>query len=90
MTAILVLGRSDVFDNDGDFCAWVGYVADRIDGACGFEVGVEDRARRDVQTDTIRGADEATCEAVETAKSELWDRFCRDSTAWPSREPAGT
>lgn len=90
MAACLILGRdcgdSDALTDEEDFCAWVGYVCEHIDAECGFVVDVDTRSPEGIQTDAIRGADDAEEGTIEDAKHSLWDRFCSDDSAWPKRD----
>jgi chorismate mutase len=81
MSAItLTLGR-DGMGNDAteaDFGAWVGYVCDHIDAACGLEVDVDEALPRDVQSTTIRGASLDEADTIRQAVSDLWEQWCAE------------
>lgn len=76
----LVLGRDGMGENatETDFDAWTAFVCAHIDEACGFEVGVETRQSRDVQTDKVVGADEDQRTTVKEACGRLWERWCSE------------
>lgn len=81
MTIKLILGRDGFGEGttEEDFEDWVAFVAERVGAACGFPVEVDERGRRDVQTDDVRGGDDAQYEDVFEAKEALWDEWC---TRW--------
>jgi len=77
--ATLILGRDGMGGaSEADFDTWVAFVCTNIDRACGFEVGVETRAARDVQTDAILQADDAKVDIIREVKDALWDRWCSE------------
>jgi hypothetical protein len=83
--ATIVLGRDGMgaLADEADFDAWVAYVSDRIDDATGLDVTVEVRRARDVQDDAITGTDDR--QPIHDTIQSLWDDFCSDDSAWPSR-----
>lgn len=79
MATTLILGRDGMGDADeSDFDAWTAYVAEHIDLRCGFEVTVEQRERRDVQTDAVRAASEDDEQTVREALAALWESWCAE------------
>jgi hypothetical protein len=76
----LLLGRDGIGDgaDEDNFQSWVAYVCARIDERCGFEVDVDTRGQRDVQSDDIRGGTDEQREAIADAKRSLWDEWCSD------------
>jgi len=63
-------------DSTEDFGAWVTYVCEHIDERCGFEVDVDTRGDRDVQSDIIDGGTDAQREIITEAKTAMWDAWC--------------
>lgn len=85
--ALVVLGRDGMGPeaDESDFLAYVRYVSDRIDEACGFAVDVETRGPRDVQENAVRGlCDDDVEHTVRVALERLWESFCADASAWPA------
>jgi hypothetical protein len=76
----VTLGRDGMGDaTEADFYAWVDYVCERIDAACGFVVDVETRSARDVQDDDIRaGGDDAIHETIRNALSDMYEQWCAE------------
>jgi hypothetical protein len=75
----VVLGR-DGMGNDADesdFDAWVAYVCDRIDTACGFAAEVESRVGIEVQSDRYYGTDEQRA-TLREAVASLWNAWCSE------------
>jgi hypothetical protein len=74
----LILGRDGMGDDasEDDFASWVSYVCEQIDGRAGFTVDVEERPRRDMQTDMILSATRGQREIIGEAKEALWDAWC--------------
>ena len=94
-TATLTLGRDGMGgeSDEADFDAWVAYVSAHIDEATGLDVTVDTRGKRDVQDDRIRAtsddpANSDDAQTIRDALVTLWDAFCADTAAWPSREVA--
>lgn len=88
MTPLLILGRDGMGADatEADFDAWVSFVCDHIDDACGFEVDVDYRHRREVQSDVIvRAGDDETIRVIWEAKQALWDRWCAGERADATR-----
>jgi len=96
MSAIIevILGRDGINDlNEADYTAWVSYFAKHVDERVGFEVEVEYREETEQdQTDRVRILDgshrlvDEKVKAVRLAIQDLWDAFCADDGAWPSRK----
>jgi hypothetical protein len=80
----VVLGRDGMRGVDEeDFEAWVTYVCGRINDESGLDVTVEvRRLGDDVQSDHLDPAEYAV---LSDALLSLWDSFCADDSAWPSR-----
>lgn len=78
--AIVELGRDGVPAEDFD--AWVAFVAEHIGERTEIDVAVEERSKREAQTDAIDayGPDHAQCDAdvaeVAEVLSALWGEFC--------------
>ncbi len=83
MTASVHLSAADTgFDDEADFDAWVDYVSEHIDDACGFRVEVTAAAftgRNATFEDEITAADDGQVEAIREALRDLWDRGCAES-----------
>jgi hypothetical protein len=85
------LGRDGMGDDadEADFEAWMTYVADKIDDATGMCVTVSARRRGDVQTNAVSTQldrdDEPEIGRLERALESLWEAFCADLSAWPTR-----
>jgi hypothetical protein len=77
MRPTLILGRDGMGAEmtEDDFEKWDVFVSERIDKACGFEVDVVLRGKRDIQTDRIEGTDEQR-ETIHEAKQSLWEQWC--------------
>jgi hypothetical protein len=77
----LVLGRDAMGfgATEEDYGAWVAYVAERINDACGCDVIVEGRGACDVQRDYIcpLDSDADDRERVHGALQSLWSGFPR-------------
>jgi hypothetical protein len=76
-TPVLVLGRDGMGGGDeADFDAWVAFVCKRIDARAGFEVDVDVRGSRDVQSDEIVGGTDEEREIIDEAQEALWEEWC--------------
>jgi len=78
--AVLTLGRDGVGDDEGGFEGWVSWVTSDIDERVGFEVEVDSRAPRDVQSDAIAvlsGDREVVEQTIRDALTRLWDEWCQ-------------
>ena len=86
--ATLILGRDGMGEDatEADFNAWVAFACERIDERCGFEVDVDTRAMREVQTDRVSADTDDAKQTVRESLAVLWDEFCADASAWPKAE----
>jgi hypothetical protein len=86
VSAGIVLGRDGLGDaSEADFDSWVSYVSANIDERAGFEVEVDTRGERDVQSDEITGNDEQR-ETIGETVAALWEDWCAEGA--PSVEVA--
>jgi len=65
------------FDNAADWDAWVDFVCDNIDDACGFEVDVATFPMfRCPELDEVVAPDADSEQTIKDAIQRLWDDFC--------------
>ena len=86
--AAITLGRDGMGDaTEEDFEAWCAWVAARIDDATGLDCSVDERSRRDVQSNGIyvdgtEDSDPAEDRAVVVeALAALWESWCSDGAS---------
>lgn len=76
--------------SEADFDAWAAYVTAHIGEAAdlqGEAVTVTQRRFGDSSPDGVEGAsDECRATILDELAHGLWDAFCADGAAWPSRE----
>ncbi len=68
---------------EADFDAWAGYVERGIGELTGLDVTVEQARFGEAGEDHCGHVNP---ESVKDALRVLWDRFCADASAWPTRE----
>ena len=77
-TITAILGRDGMGDDadEAAFDAYVEYVNDHIDEACGFTVNVETHQPRDVQDTRVIGGTYEQRETVKYQLQEIWNAWC--------------